>query len=61
MLAPLRHAVALGYYRGILNALDGLETTQPAHAAFVQTMRKLAREFQLEAMAQVLEQAPRKG
>ena len=60
-LVALSQAVALGYYRGILNALDGLETTQPAHAAFVQTMRKLAREFQLEAMAQVLEQAPRKG
>ncbi|RQO83699.1 ATP-binding protein [Acidovorax sp. FJL06] len=57
-LAALAQAVALGYYRGILNALDEIERSQPAHQAFVHTMRQMAREFQFDAMGQILEQAP---
>ena len=57
-LAALSQAVALGYYRGVLNTLDDIERSQPAHRAFVHTMRQMAREFQFDAMAQFLEQAP---
>jgi CheY-like chemotaxis protein len=57
-LAALAQAVALGYYRGILNTLDEIERSQPAHQAFVHTMRQMAREFQFDAMGQILEQAP---
>ena len=57
-LAALAQAVALGYYRGILNTLDDIERSQPAHSAFVDTMRQLAKQFQFDAMGQILEQAP---
>ncbi|UCU98352.1 ATP-binding protein [Acidovorax radicis] len=57
-LAALAQAVALGYYRGILNTLDDIERSQPAHSAFVHTMRQLAKQFQFDAMGQILEQAP---
>jgi signal transduction histidine kinase/CheY-like chemotaxis protein/purine-cytosine permease-like protein len=57
-LAALSQAVSLGYYRGILNALEEIERHQPAHGAFVHTMRGLARQFQFDAMGQILEQAP---
>ncbi|MBV7539821.1 ATP-binding protein [Acidovorax sp. sic0104] len=57
-LAALSQAVSLGYYRGILNALDEIERHQPAHGAFVHTMRGLARQFQFDAMGRILEQAP---
>ncbi|WP_298207457.1 ATP-binding protein [Acidovorax sp.] len=56
-LAVLAQAVSLGYYRGILNALDEIERNQPAHAAFVHTLRGLARQFQFDAMGRILEQA----
>ena len=57
-LAALAQVVALGYYRGILNTLDDIERSQPAHSAFVDTMRQLATQFQFDAMGQILEQAP---
>ena len=57
-LAPLRQAVALGYYRGILAALDAIEHGQPAHADFVHTMRQMARSFEFDAMARMLETPP---
>lgn len=57
-LAALAQAVSLGYYRGILNTLDDIERSQPAHSAFVGTMRQLAKQFQFDAMGQILEQAP---
>ncbi|EHL22541.1 integral membrane sensor hybrid histidine kinase [Acidovorax sp. NO-1] len=57
-LAALAQVVALGYYRGILNTLDDIERSQPAHSAFVGTMRQLAKQFQFDAMGQILEQAP---
>ena len=56
-LAALEQGVALGYYRGILNSLEEIERSQPAHAAFVQAMRELARQFQFEAMGHMLQQA----
>jgi signal transduction histidine kinase len=57
-MAALTQVVILGYYRGILNTLDDIERSQPAHSAFVDTMRQLARQFQFDAMGQILEQAP---
>ncbi|MES2939030.1 MAG: ATP-binding protein [Pseudomonadota bacterium] len=56
-LQPLRHAVQLGYYRGILNALDAIEAAAPACAGFAAAMRELARRFQFEAMARELARA----
>ena len=53
-LAPLAAALELGYYRGILQALDALEAGDSAHAPFVRRMRTLAQQFQFEAMAQHL-------
>jgi CheY-like chemotaxis protein/anti-sigma regulatory factor (Ser/Thr protein kinase) len=57
--AALARNLSLGYYRGILLALDELERNQPAHAVFVAQMRALAAQFQFEAMGRVLEQAVR--
>jgi hypothetical protein len=55
LLAPLRQAVQLGYYRGILNQLDAIDSAEPGCAAFSAAMRELARNFQFEAMGQALE------
>jgi signal transduction histidine kinase/purine-cytosine permease-like protein len=56
-LAALEQAVTLGYYRGILNALDQIEREQPACAAFVDPMREHALAFRFEAMHQILSTA----
>jgi CheY-like chemotaxis protein len=56
-LSALEQGVTLGYYRGILNTLAEIERTQPGHAAFVQSMRELAGQFQFDAMSQILQQA----
>jgi signal transduction histidine kinase/purine-cytosine permease-like protein len=57
-LQPLREAVQLGYYRGILNALDAIEAARPDCAAFAGALRDLARRFQFEAIARELARAP---
>ena len=57
LLAPLRDAVQLGYYRGILQQLDAIDSAQPAAAAFTQAMRTLARQFQFETIARELARA----
>ena len=49
-LDALREVVSLGYYRGIMNKLDEIESKQPDCAPFVVEMRGLARQFQFEAM-----------
>ncbi|MDD5029181.1 MAG: ATP-binding protein [Rhodoferax sp.] len=49
-LVALRERVTLGYYRGILNLLEEIETEQPHCAAFVASLREQARQFQFEAM-----------
>jgi hypothetical protein len=49
-LDALREVVNLGYYRGIMNQLDEIETTQPECAAWVSDLRALARQFQFEAL-----------
>jgi signal transduction histidine kinase/CheY-like chemotaxis protein/purine-cytosine permease-like protein len=57
-LAALRQDVQLGYYRGILNQLARIEAEQPNAAALAAKLRELARQFQFEAMSQLLAQAP---
>jgi hypothetical protein len=54
LLAPLRNAVQLGYYRGILNQLDAIEAAQPECRSFAAALREQARHFQFEAMARAL-------
>ena len=53
-LAALRELVDLGYYRGILNKLDEIESSEPSCADFVLAMRTLARQFRFEAMSEQL-------
>ena len=55
-LDALREVASLGYYRGIMNMLDDMESAQPACATFVAEMRVLARQFQFEAMSLRLSQ-----
>jgi CheY-like chemotaxis protein len=57
-LDPLRQAVALGYYRGILNQLDAIENRYPCAASCVVRWRELARQFRFEDMAQELHLSP---
>jgi signal transduction histidine kinase/CheY-like chemotaxis protein/purine-cytosine permease-like protein len=54
----LQSLIDLGYLRGIVRQLDEIEASQPACRAFVQQMRALARQFQLDAMSGLLRQAP---
>jgi CheY-like chemotaxis protein len=56
-LHALDELVSLGYYRGIVRKLDEIESADARHAAFVNHLRMLARQFQLEAMARVIRQA----
>jgi signal transduction histidine kinase/purine-cytosine permease-like protein/FixJ family two-component response regulator len=56
-LRALDELVSLGYYRGIVRKLDEIEALDACHAGFVNHLRKLAREFQLDAMARVIRQA----
>jgi signal transduction histidine kinase/CheY-like chemotaxis protein/purine-cytosine permease-like protein len=56
-LRALDELVSLGYYRGIVRKLDEIEALGASHAGFVNHLRLLAREFQLDAMARVIRQA----
>jgi CheY-like chemotaxis protein len=57
MLAPLREAVQLGYYRGILNQLDVMERADAAAKPFCLRMRELAQQFQFDAMLRAMDDA----
>lgn len=57
LVAPLQHAVQLGYYRGILQQLDAIDRAQPECAGFTAAMRELARSFQFEAIGRELARA----
>ncbi|WP_311224100.1 MULTISPECIES: ATP-binding protein [unclassified Acidovorax] len=52
-LPPLAEAVALGYYRGVLNQLAAIEAAQPECAAWVAEARTLARQFDFEAVGRM--------
>ena len=53
-LKMLLEAVTLGYYRGVMNALADIERHEPACAAWVESLRPLARGFQFEALAEAI-------
>ncbi len=57
LLRALHDAVGMGHVRGIGRQIDAIEAADPAHAAFAERMRLLARQFQFEAMNDVLRQA----
>ncbi len=56
-LRALDEMIKLGYFRGIVKLLDEIEAETPACAAFVAHLRRLARQFQLDAMTGVLRKA----
>jgi signal transduction histidine kinase len=53
----LLEVVRLGYYRGIMNQLDAWGTAYPECEGFIQSMVKLARQYQFETMAEQLQKA----
>ena len=53
-LAALDELVGLGYVRGILNKLGEIERLDAAHGEFVRVLRDLARQFQFDAMKEIL-------
>jgi signal transduction histidine kinase/purine-cytosine permease-like protein/DNA-binding NarL/FixJ family response regulator len=50
----LEELLRLGYFRGILNALQSMEKQYPECAGFVQSMTTMARQYQFEAMLDYL-------
>ncbi|MBZ8139498.1 hybrid sensor histidine kinase/response regulator [Rubrivivax gelatinosus] len=58
LLRPLRDALELGHVRGVARQLDLIEAADPAHAGFAAKMRLLARQFNYEAMNQILAKCP---
>ena len=50
----LDELIGLGYLRGILNKLGEIERLDTAHAEFVRVLRDLARQFQFDAMKEIL-------
>jgi CheY-like chemotaxis protein len=53
-LRALDEQAELGYLRGIQKQLDSIETLDACHAEFVQVMRRLAAQFQFDAMREIL-------
>ncbi len=53
-LAALDELINLGYLRGILNKLAEIEKSDPQHGEFVRLLRELARQFQFDAMKEII-------
>ena len=53
-VAALEEAINLGYLRGILNQLAEIEKLNALHGEFVRVLRELARQFQFDAMKEIL-------
>lgn len=53
-LAALDELITLGYLRGILNKLAEIERLDASHGEFVRVLRDLARQFQFDAMKEIL-------
>ena len=53
-LRALEAAVGLGYFRGIMNELDAIDSAQPECNAWTGAQRVLARQFQFEAMTRLM-------
>ena len=58
-LRALDELVRLGYLRGIQKKLDAIDAEHPASSAFIASLRRLARDFQLDTMAQMIQSALR--
>ena len=56
-LEALVDLINLGYLRGILNKLGEIERQGAAHAEFVRVLRDLARQFQFDAMKEIIRKA----
>ena len=56
-MQSLDELIDAGYVRGVHKALDQIAAAEPQCAPFVQHMRQLARQFQLDAMAVTIKQA----
>jgi signal transduction histidine kinase/ActR/RegA family two-component response regulator len=56
-LQALQEVVALGYPRGVQRVLDQIESDQPACAAWLEPMRRLAQSFQFERMSALIRHA----
>ncbi len=56
-LHTLQEMIDLGYFRGIVKQLDEIAANEPGTATFVQHMRQLAQQFQLDAMTGVIRKA----
>ncbi len=59
-LAALDEVINLGYLRGILNKLGEIERLGAEHAEFVRVLRELARQFQFDAMKELLKKMGQK-
>ncbi|MBU1363693.1 MAG: response regulator [Gammaproteobacteria bacterium] len=53
-MAALDELITLGYLRGILNKLAEIERLDASHTEFVRILRDLARQFQFDAMKEIL-------
>lgn len=53
-LAALDELINLGYLRGILNKLAEIERQDAVHGEFVRVLRDLARQFQFDAMKEII-------
>jgi signal transduction histidine kinase/CheY-like chemotaxis protein/purine-cytosine permease-like protein len=56
-LQSLEELIDAGYVRGVHKALDQIAAAEPQCDAFVQNMRQLARQFQLDALAATVQRA----
>ena len=54
VLAELDALINLGYLRGILDKLAEIENKDAAHGEFVRVLRDLARQFQFDAMKEII-------
>ena len=54
-LRALQRVVLSGHVRGILRELDAVEAAVPRSAGYVAALRRMARDFQLDALAHRLE------
>jgi signal transduction histidine kinase/purine-cytosine permease-like protein/ActR/RegA family two-component response regulator len=53
-VSALEEAINLGYLRGILHQLAEIEKLDAQHGEFVRVLRELARQFQFDAMKEIL-------
>jgi hypothetical protein len=58
-VSALEEAINLGYLRGILNKLAEIEKLDARHGEFVRVLRELARQFQFDAMKEILRKSAR--